>query len=67
MLPRPRTSTSAAVRDPAAAPVFEKLSRDEATDKNVRDAARRALALLRSPAQENSPTVQTAASARKLA
>ena len=57
----------AAVRDTAAAPVLERLSRDEATDKNVRDAARRALALLRSPAQENSPTVQTAASARKLA
>ena len=37
-------------RDPTAQPVFEKLSRDEATDRNVRDAARRALAVLRLPA-----------------
>lgn len=37
----------AGARDPAAQPVFEKLSRDEAADKNVRDAARRALAVLR--------------------
>ena len=47
------------VSDPAAAPVFEKLSRDEAADKNVRDAARRALAALRAPAGANPPTVQT--------
>ncbi|MBI2813544.1 MAG: zf-HC2 domain-containing protein [Opitutae bacterium] len=40
----------AGARDPAAQPVFEKLSRDEAADKNVRDAARRALAVLRLPA-----------------
>jgi len=37
-------------RDRAAEPVFEKLSRDEAVDLNVRDAARRALAVLRLPA-----------------
>ena len=40
----------AGARDPAAQPVFEKLSRDEAADKNVRDAARRALAVFRLPA-----------------
>ena len=40
----------AGARDQTAQPVFEKLSRDEATDKNVRDAARRALAVLRLPA-----------------
>ena len=38
-------------RDRSAAPVFEKLSRDEATDRNVRDAARRALAVLRLPVE----------------
>ncbi len=37
-------------RDPAAAPVFDKLSRDEAVDRDVREAARRALAVLRLPA-----------------
>lgn len=37
----------AGARDPSAQPVFEKLSRDETADKNVRDAARRALAVLR--------------------
>jgi len=36
--------------DQAAKPVFEKLSRDEALDRNVREAARRALAALRLPA-----------------
>jgi hypothetical protein len=36
-------------REPNALPVFEKLSRDEALDINVRDAARRALASLRTP------------------
>jgi hypothetical protein len=36
-------------RDAAAKPVFEKLSRDEALDRNVRDAARRALAVLTLP------------------
>lgn len=35
-----------------AAPVFDRLSRDENLDRAVRDAARRALAHLRSPAQE---------------
>jgi Putative zinc-finger len=34
----------------AAKPVFEKLIRDESLDRNVRDAARRALAALRQPA-----------------
>ena len=44
-------------RDPAAKPVYEKLSRDEAIDRNVRDAARRALAVLSLPADAgNKPT-----------
>jgi hypothetical protein len=47
----------ATARDQSAKPVFEKLSRDEALDRNVRDAARRALAALRLPAQtEAAPT-----------
>jgi hypothetical protein len=37
------------VRDPEAVPVFDRLSRDEAADKDVRESARRALAVLRSP------------------
>ncbi|HTL69143.1 MAG TPA: zf-HC2 domain-containing protein [Lacunisphaera sp.] len=37
-------------RDPSARPVFEQLSRDDSTDKNVREAARRALAALDLPA-----------------
>jgi uncharacterized protein (UPF0147 family) len=37
--------------DRTAAPVFEKLSRDQAVDLNVREAARRALAVLRLPAK----------------
>lgn len=46
----------AGAREQDAQPVFEKLSRDEALDRNVRDAARRALAVLRLPAQPgNSP------------
>jgi hypothetical protein len=40
----------AGTHDQAAKPVFEKLSHDEALDRNVRDAARRALAALRLPA-----------------
>jgi Putative zinc-finger len=40
----------ATAREQAARPVFEKLSRDEALDRNVREAARRALAALRQPA-----------------
>lgn len=39
--------TSARERD--AAPLFDRLARDEAADKHVRDAARRALATLRTP------------------
>jgi len=39
----------AGAREQSALPVFEKLSRDKATDINVRDAARRALAVLRLP------------------
>jgi hypothetical protein len=39
----------AGARDESAKPVFEKLSRDEALDRNVREAARRALAALRQP------------------
>jgi hypothetical protein len=37
------------VREPEAMPVFDRISRDEGMDKSVRDAARRALAVLRSP------------------
>jgi hypothetical protein len=49
------------VREPDAAPVFDRLSRDEAADKNVREAARRGLAVLRSPsptddAQKSNPS-----------
>lgn len=40
----------ASAGDQAAGPVFERLSRDETLDRNVRDAARRALAALRLPA-----------------
>lgn len=39
----------ASVHELEAAPIFERLSRDESMDKNVRDAARRALAVLRTP------------------
>ena len=47
----------AGAREQAAQPVFEKISRDEALDRNVRDAARRALASLRLPTQtDNNPT-----------
>jgi len=47
----------AGAREQKAESVFEKLSRDEALDINVRDAARRALAALRLPARpENNPT-----------
>jgi hypothetical protein len=42
-------------RDQASEPVFEKLSRDEAVDLNVRNAARRALAAMRLPAESNPP------------
>ena len=48
--------------DQSAKPVFEKLSRDEAADRNVRDAARRALVALTQPAplKGNSATPLTA-------
>jgi hypothetical protein len=39
----------ASIREVEAAPVFERLSRDESADQNVRDSARRGLAVLRSP------------------
>jgi hypothetical protein len=45
----------ASIREVEAAPLFDRLSRDEAADKAVRDSARRALAVLRSP----SPTADT--------
>lgn len=44
------------VRENDAAPIFDRLARDEAADKNVREAAKRALATLRtplSPAEQN--------------
>lgn len=47
-------------RDPNARPVFEQLSHDEAADKNVREAARRALAALDLPATAGQePTART--------
>ena len=50
----------ATARDQSALPVFEKLARDEAVDRNVRDAARRAVAALRLPAQpDNAPAATT--------
>jgi hypothetical protein len=45
----------ASIRELEAAPLFDRLSRDEAADKSVRDSARRALAVLRTP----SPTADT--------
>ncbi len=50
--------------DATAAPVFDKLARDEAADTNVRNAARRALAVLRLPADSTTatPIVQPALS-----
>lgn len=50
----------AAVREAAAAPLFAQLSRDANADENVRAAARRALATLRTPtpAGENQPDSQ---------
>lgn len=57
------------VREPEAAPLFDRLSRDETTDKNVRDAAKRALATLRTPTApgETKPNVPTSAPAGKTA
>jgi hypothetical protein len=40
----------AAVREPGAIPLFDEISRSENVDKSVREAARRALATLRTPA-----------------
>lgn len=39
----------ASIREAEAAPIFDRISRDEAADKDVRESARRALAVLRSP------------------
>ncbi len=52
------------VRETGAVPVFEQLSRDESADKNVRDSARRGLAVLRTPSpadtlKNNNPTDPT--------
>jgi len=49
------------VRERDAAPLFDRLSRDEAADKNVREAARRGLATLRTPPSpaDNNPNAQT--------
>src|SRR3954468_3592853 len=52
-------------RDRAAESVFEKLSRDETTDLNVRDAARRALAVLRLPSDPaNTPAAKLTSPAK---
>lgn len=55
------------VREPEAAPLFDRLARDETADKNVRDAAKRGLASLRTPATpaDNKPNAQTSAPAGK--
>jgi Putative zinc-finger/HEAT repeats len=37
------------IREPEAAAIFDRISRDETADKDVRESARRALAVLRSP------------------
>lgn len=42
----------AAAGERNAAPILDRISRDEAADKDVREAARRALAVLRGPAEE---------------
>jgi len=48
------------VHEAEATPVFEHLSRDENADKNVREAARRGLAVLRNPLPaDNNPTTKT--------
>lgn len=49
------------VREPEAAQLFDRLSRDESADQNVRDSARRGLAVLRLPSpadtlKNNNPT-----------
>jgi hypothetical protein len=49
------------VREPDAVPIFDRISRDETADKDVRESARRALAVLRSPSptdtlKNNQPT-----------
>lgn len=51
----------AGTRDEESKPVFEKLSRDNAIDQNVREAARRALAALQqsSPLKENPAALKT--------
>lgn len=54
------------VRETEAAPLFDRLSRDEAADKNVRDAAKRALATLRTPLSpaERNPNAQNPETSR---
>jgi hypothetical protein len=55
------------VREPEAAPVFDRLMRDETADKNVREAAKRGLATLRTPITapgETKPNVQNQEPAR---
>lgn len=54
------------VRETDAVPIFDRLMRDESADKNVRDAAKRALATLRTPpsAVEPNPNAQTQESSR---
>jgi hypothetical protein len=48
------------VRETDATPVFEHLSHDDNADRNVREAARRGLAVLRSPLPaDNNPTTKT--------
>ena len=57
----------ASVRETGAVPVFERLSRDETADKDVRESARRGLAVLRSPSptdplKNNNPSAQPSVS-----
>jgi HEAT repeat protein len=53
----------ASVHEQDAAPLFDRLSRDETADKTVRETARRALASLRSPSpadsNHNAPTTKS--------
>jgi len=57
----------ASVRETGAVPLFERFSRDETADKNVRESARRGLVLLRSPSptdplKNNNPSVNPSVS-----
>ncbi len=52
--------------EPQAVAVFDRISRDETADKNVREAARRGLAVLRTPSPADNPTTQASATKSSL-